>query len=150
VTIPRSLRTLLRLALGVAIVHVAFGGMVRISGAGLGCGPSWPQCQGAWFPPLDRPALVIEWTHRLLALILTVTVAGTAFVAWRARREPGVAGQLRIRDDADADQHQIGRDTPAVGRLDPGNPAAGAEDSGYSNAERDLGSPADMRFGKEP
>ena len=92
-TIPRSLRTLLRLALGVAIVHVAFGGMVRISGAGMGCGPSWPQCQGAWFPPLDRPALVIEWTHRLLALILTITVAATAFVAWRTRREPGVGGQ---------------------------------------------------------
>ena len=38
-------------------------------------------------------------------------------------RERGVAGQLGMRDDADADQDQIGGDTPAIGRLDPGNPA---------------------------
>ena len=39
---------------------------------------------------------------------------------------------------------------PAIGRLDPGNPAAGAENSDHSGAERDVGSPANMRFGKEP
>src|SRR6266403_3941316 len=57
-------------------------------------------------------------------------------------REPGVAGQLGIRDDADANQDQIGGDTPAIGRLDAGNPAAIAKDSHYSGAESDLGSPA--------
>lgn len=90
--IPRPLRTLLRLTLAIAIVHIAFGAMVRISGSGMGCGPYWPQCQGAWFPSFDHPELVIEWTHRLLALLLTVSVAGTAVAAWRARRAPGVGG----------------------------------------------------------
>jgi hypothetical protein len=57
---------------------------------------------------------------------------------------------LGIRDNADANQDQIGGDMPAIGRLDPGNPAAGAENSDHSGAERDVGSPANMRFGKEP
>jgi heme A synthase len=90
---PPALRTLLRLSLAIAIVHIAFGALVRISGSGMGCGPYWPQCHGAWFPPLDRPALVIEWTHRLLALLLTASVGATAVVAWRARREAGVGGR---------------------------------------------------------
>jgi len=93
VSIPRPVRTLLRAALAIAIVHIAFGALVRITGSGMGCGPYWPQCQGAWFPPLDHPALVIEWTHRLLALCLTASVAAAAIVAWRTRREAGVGGR---------------------------------------------------------
>src|SRR5262249_57776211 len=90
VSLPPRLRALLRLSLAIAIVHIAFGAMVRISGSGMGCGPYWPQCQGAWFPPFDRPALVIEWTHRLLALLVTLSVAATAVVAWGARRQAAV------------------------------------------------------------
>jgi heme A synthase len=92
VSIPPSLRTLLRASLAIALVHIMFGGFVRISGSGMGCGEHWPMCQGAWFPPLDRPTLVIEWTHRLLALVLIVTVAATALAAYRARGIPGVGG----------------------------------------------------------
>ena len=56
--------------------------------------------------------------------------------------EPGFAGELGIGDDPDADQDEIGGQTPAVGRLDPGHPAVGAEDPGYPGAERHLGAPA--------
>ena len=42
---------------------------------------------------MDRPDLVVEWTHRLLASILVLTVATFAVVAWRARREPHVGGR---------------------------------------------------------
>src|SRR6202030_2104491 len=64
--------------------------------------------------------------------------------------EPSVAGQLGIRDNADANQGQIGGDMPSIGRLDSGHRSAGAENSDHSGAERDVGSPANMRFGKEP
>ena len=92
-TIPRHLRVLLRLSLGLAVLHVIFGGIVRISGSGMGCGDNWPRCAGYWFPPLSEPTLVIEWTHRLLALLLVLSVLATAVAAWRARGEAGVGGK---------------------------------------------------------
>jgi cytochrome c oxidase assembly protein subunit 15 len=79
-------------ALAVAFTHLVFGAIVRITGSGMGCGDHWPKCYGHWFPPMDQPTLVIEWTHRLLASILVLTVASLALVAWRHRREAGVAG----------------------------------------------------------
>ena len=69
----RSLSALRRFsyaALLVAFTHLVFGGIVRISGSGMGCGDHWPLCYGHLFPPMDRPDLVVEWTHRLLASIL--------------------------------------------------------------------------------
>jgi len=80
-------------ALFVAFTHLVFGAIVRISGSGMGCGDHWPLCYGHLFPPMDRPDLVVEWTHRLLASILVVTVATFAVVASRARREPRVGGR---------------------------------------------------------
>lgn len=91
--IPRRLYWLLFAALAVAVVHIIFGGIVRISGSGMGCGPYWPKCAGAWFPPMSQPTLVIEWTHRLLAFVLLVTVGSAALAAWRARATPGVSGK---------------------------------------------------------
>lgn len=92
----RSLSALRRFsyaALLVAFTHLVFGGIVRISGSGMGCGDHWPLCYGHLFPPMDRPDLVVEWTHRLLASILVLTVVAFAVVAWRARAEPRVAGR---------------------------------------------------------
>ena len=91
--IPRSLRMLLRLSLAVAVLHIMFGAFVRISGSGMGCGDHWPQCNGAWFPPMDQPTLVIEWTHRLLALVLITAIAMTAIAAWRSRAVIGVGSK---------------------------------------------------------
>jgi heme A synthase len=92
----RSLSALRRFsyaALLVAFTHLVFGGIVRISGSGMGCGEHWPLCYGHLFPPMDRPDLVVEWTHRLLASILVLTVVAFAVVAWRARAEPRVGGR---------------------------------------------------------
>jgi heme a synthase len=93
VNIPRPLRALLRLSFALALLHIWFGAIVRISGSGMGCGDHWPKCQGAWFPPFDQPTLVIEWTHRLLAALVLATVLVTAIVAWRARASEGVGGR---------------------------------------------------------
>lgn len=49
----------------------------------MGCGPHWPLCQGQLFPPLNDPALVIEWTHRLFAVLVGLSMGATAIVAWR-------------------------------------------------------------------
>ena len=92
----RSLSALRRFsyaALFVAFTHLVFGGIVRISGSGMGCGDHWPLCYGHLFPPMDRPDLVVEWTHRLLASVLVLTIVAFAVVAWRARDEPRVGGR---------------------------------------------------------
>src|SRR5690349_9800401 len=87
-----TLRRFSYAALLVAFTHLVFGAIVRISGSGMGCGDHWPLCYGHLFPPMDRPDLVVEWTHRLLASILVLTVVSFAIVAWRGRREPRVGG----------------------------------------------------------
>lgn len=89
----KALRRLAYSTLGLAYVLIVFGAIVRISGSGMGCGDHWPRCFGRWFPPMDQPTLVIEWTHRLLAAITVAMVAMLLFVALQKRGEPGVAGR---------------------------------------------------------
>ena len=80
-------------AFGVACLHLVFGAIVRISGSGMGCGDHWPKCYGRWFPPLDRPDLIVEVSHRYLASILLLALIATFVAAWRHRAEPGVGGR---------------------------------------------------------
>ena len=88
-----SLRRYSYIAFFVACTHLVFGAIVRISGSGMGCGDHWPRCYGRWFPPLDRPDLIIEVSHRYLASILLLSLIGLLVAAWRRRDEPGVGGQ---------------------------------------------------------
>src|SRR5438105_5086085 len=67
---------------------VVLGGVVRVSGSGLGC-PDWPLCHGRVLPPLDLHA-IIEYSHRTtasLASVLIVLTAVVAWLAWRKRRD---------------------------------------------------------------
>ena len=88
----KTLRRLAYAALGLAFAHIVFGAIVRITGSGLGCGDHWPKCHGYWVPPFDRLDLVIEVSHRYLALALSLAVLALAVAALRRRREPGVGG----------------------------------------------------------
>ena len=67
-----------------AVAQIALGGVVRVTESGLGC-PDWPLCYGRAVPPLEAAAL-IEYSHRLSAVLLGVLVLAAAGVAWRAYR----------------------------------------------------------------
>ena len=69
---------------------IVLGAVVRITGSGMGCGDHWPLCNGHLFPPLNDIGTVIEWSHRLLASVVSILVATLAFYAWR-QRLPGLA-----------------------------------------------------------
>lgn len=75
---------------GFAIVSVALtlalailGSWVRINNAGMTC-PDWPLCNGAVVPSMAN-GVVFEWSHRLLAFVLSFVLAGLAWSAWRVR-----------------------------------------------------------------
>jgi len=87
------LRRLAGVSMLAALGHVIFGGFVRISGSGMGCGDHWPKCYGYWFPPLDRPDLVIEVFHRYFAATLSTVVAVFLLLSFLRRAERGVAGR---------------------------------------------------------
>jgi len=89
----KALRRLAYSTLALAYALIVFGAIVRISGSGMGCGDHWPRCFGRWFPPMDQPTLVIEWTHRLLAAITVAMVVLLVLVAFRKRDEPRVSGR---------------------------------------------------------
>jgi heme A synthase len=89
----QSLRRLSYTALALAFAQIVFGAIVRITGSGMGCGDHWPKCAGQWFPPHDRIDLIIEITHRYIALALTVVIIGLFLTALRDRNKPGVGGE---------------------------------------------------------
>ncbi|PKB63618.1 MAG: hypothetical protein BZY80_06340 [SAR202 cluster bacterium Io17-Chloro-G2] len=64
---------------------VVLGGVVRVTGSGLGC-PDWPLCHGGIFPPLELQP-VIEYSHRLVASALVgPLVLATCIAAWMTHR----------------------------------------------------------------
>ena len=66
---------------------IVLGAVVRITGSGMGCGDHWPLCNGHLFPPLDDIGTVIEWSHRLVAALVSALVTALAVYAWRVRHE---------------------------------------------------------------
>lgn len=78
---------------------ILVGGLVRASGAGLGC-PDWPRCFGSWIPPASaadlppqfdpsqfNPALMwTEYLNRLLGVTVGLLIFATAISAWRHYR----------------------------------------------------------------
>lgn len=80
-------------AVALTYLHLVFGGVVRITGSGMGCGDHWPRCNGSWIPPFTDPTVMIEWTHRLLALLVILSILWLVGAARMRAGEPGVAGR---------------------------------------------------------
>ncbi|HWA16598.1 MAG TPA: COX15/CtaA family protein, partial [Gemmatimonadales bacterium] len=78
-----------RVALAAVILCVGLitlGGVVRITGSGMGCGDHWPLCNGRILPDLSDTLEVIEWSHRWVASLLSFLILGLAIVGWKNHR----------------------------------------------------------------
>src|SRR6185312_12546478 len=85
---PELLRRLAWTGAALAFGLIVLGGVVRITGSGMGCGEHWPRCHGEWFPPLDLPTM-IEIGHRWAAALVSLVVLALTAVAWvNHRNEP--------------------------------------------------------------
>ena len=82
------------------LVLILIGGLVRASGAGLGC-PDWPQCFGMWIPPTNAADLPpqydaslfnplhtwLEYINRLVGVLIGLFITATFLISFRYRKE---------------------------------------------------------------
>ena len=66
---------------------VVTGGVVRLTGSGLGC-PTWPQCTGSSFVPHRAMGIhsAIEFSNRMVTFLVAAVAIATFVVAWRFGR----------------------------------------------------------------
>jgi cytochrome c oxidase assembly protein subunit 15 len=98
------------LGLALVVVQIALGGWVSTNYAALAC-PDFPLCQGKWIPAMDfehgftlhrelgetasgellpmTALTAIHWTHRLMALVVSLVLG---WLVVRLLRAPGYAG----------------------------------------------------------
>lgn len=80
----RFFRALALLTAAFAYLQIALGGVVRVTGSGLGC-PDWPLCHGRPYPAADIHS-IIEYSHRTVGAITGVLLIATVVLAWLAFR----------------------------------------------------------------
>lgn len=72
-----------RSVLGVTVLVILWGALVRATGSGAGCGEHWPLCNGVVIPRDPGTATLIEYGHRATSGIAFLMVAA---LWWWSRR----------------------------------------------------------------
>lgn len=80
------------LTVGVTLIVIVWGAVVRATGSGAGCGNNWPTCNGSVLPVTGTAETAIEFVHRITSAGLGVLILYLVFLA---RREFGPRHRVR-------------------------------------------------------
>jgi len=87
--VPRWVSPVLVANIVAQVGIVVTGGLVRVTGSGLGC-PTWPECAPGSFTPTVEQAegwhKYVEFGNRLLTFVLALIAVASLFAAWRYLR----------------------------------------------------------------
>jgi cytochrome c oxidase assembly protein subunit 15 len=96
---PRWLRRIFLANLVGQIAIVATGGLVRLTGSGLGC-PTWPECVDGSIAPTQHQAeswqKYVEFGNRVFSIVVGLLAVAAVIGVWRWTRSQRAAG-LRAR-----------------------------------------------------
>ncbi len=70
--------------LGVTLLVIVWGAVVRATGSGAGCGSHWPLCNGAVVPLEPTIATLIEFVHRITSGVVMLMAVWLVVAARRA------------------------------------------------------------------
>lgn len=88
-SVPRWVALVLVANIVAQVGIVVTGGLVRVTGSGLGC-PTWPECAPGSFTPTVEQAegwhKYVEFGNRLLTFVLAIIAIASLFAAWRYLR----------------------------------------------------------------
>ncbi|HUV97230.1 MAG TPA: COX15/CtaA family protein [Acidobacteriaceae bacterium] len=66
------------------VIVILWGGVVRATGSGAGCGDQWPLCDGAAIPQSPQFHTLVEFTHRLMSGGALILILALLVWTWRA------------------------------------------------------------------
>lgn len=83
-------------ALIYTITVILWGAVVRITGAGAGCGDHWPLCDGVVVPQSFDTHRLIEFSHRATSSLNGLVVIVLAVAAWRLTPKEHAARSMSL------------------------------------------------------
>ncbi len=82
-----AFRKLATISTAATLALITLGAVVRSTDSGLGCADHWPGCNGSAIPDFTNHHVMIEFSHRVVAGIVVLLIAGLTVSAFRRRSE---------------------------------------------------------------